>query len=348
MVSYATGGISLRLVRLALLLIMVLAAAPIHPALAQAPVKIRAGWVSAPASLVPLLFLKPGVARHHGKSYLFDPIYFSSSTLQITAISQNEIDIAAFGYTSFPLAIQNAGLSDLRIVADEIQDGAPGYYSTPYFVRKDSGINRIEDMRGKIAVTNGLGSGVDIVMRTALRRHGLEAQRDYTMIEAPFPTHKAMLKDHKGDLVVGVLPFSYDPELNEFAKPLFTTQSSLGRIALSFWAARKPFIDRNTAALLDLLEDYGTILHWLYDPANHKEAVEITARFLKRPPTVFEDWLFTKRDFYRDLDGRPDLHVVQESIDKVKELGFIKETLDVAKYADLRLVEEASRRRTRH
>jgi sulfonate transport system substrate-binding protein len=335
----------LRAVTLGLILIAALATAPLRPAFGQAPVKIRAGWISAPASLVPLLFLKPDVAKHHGKSYLFEPIYFSSSTLQITAISQNELDIAAFGYTSLPLAIQNAGLSDLRIIADEIQDGAPGYYSTPYFVRKDSGISRIEDMKGKIAVTNGLGSGVDIIMRTALRRHGLEAQRDYTMIEAPFPTHKAMLKENKGDLVVGVLPFSYDPELNEFAKPLFTTQSSLGRIALSFWAARKPFMDRNAAALLDLLEDYGAMLHWFYDPANHKEAVQITARFVKQPPALFENWLFTKRDFYRDLDGKPDLRVIQDSIDKVKELGFIKETIDAAKYADLSLVEQASRRR---
>jgi NitT/TauT family transport system substrate-binding protein len=333
---------SVRAIRFGLLLVVLASA---HPAFAQAPVKIRAGWVSAPASLVPLLFAKPGVAKHHGQSYQFEPIYFSSSNLQITAISQGELDVAAFGYTSFPLAIQNAGLSDLRIIADEIQDGAPDYYSTPYFVRKDSGISKIEEMKGKIAVTNGLGSGVDIIMRTALRRHGLEAQRDYTMIEAPFPTHKAMLKEHKGDLVVGVLPFSYDPELNEFAKPLFTTQSSLGRIALSFWVARKTFIDRNTAALLDLLEDYGTVLHWLYDPANHKEAVEITARFLRRPPALFDDWLFTKRDFYRDLDGKPDLQVIQESIEKVKELGFIKETVDASKYADLSLVDEASRRR---
>jgi sulfonate transport system substrate-binding protein len=200
-------------------------------------------------------------------------------------------------------------------------------------------------MKGKIAVTNGLGSGVDIIMRLALRRHGLQVQRDYTMIEAPFPTHKAMLKDHKGDLVVGVLPFSYDAELNEFAKPLFTTQSSIGRIALSFWAARKMFIDKNAAALIDLLEDYGTMLHWFYDPANRKEAVEMTARLLRRPPAVFEDWLFTNRDFYRDLDGKPDLKVIQESIEKVKELGFIKETVDASKYADLTLVEEATRRR---
>jgi hypothetical protein len=58
-----------------LLLIAALAAAAGHPAFAQAPVKIRAGWITTPASLVPLLFLKPGVAKHHGKSYTFDLLF---------------------------------------------------------------------------------------------------------------------------------------------------------------------------------------------------------------------------------------------------------------------------------
>jgi NitT/TauT family transport system substrate-binding protein len=71
----------------------------------------------------------------------------------------------------------------------------------------------------------------------------------------------------------------------------------------------------------------------------------MTARFVKRPPALFADWLFTNRDFYRDLDGKPDLKVIQDSIDKVKELGFIKETVDASKYADLSLIEEATRRR---
>src|SRR4051812_40444973 len=252
--------------RLGLPLILALVGALAHPVTAE-PVKIRVGWIVAPASLVPLLFLKPELAKHYNKSYSFDPVHFSSSNLQITAISQGEIDIAAFGYTSFPLAIQNGGLTDLRIVADEIQDGAPGYYSTPYFVRKDSGIDKIENMKGKVAATNGLGSGVDIAMRSALQKHGLEVTRDYTMIEAPFPAHKAILKEKKADLVVGVLPFSYDPELNEFAKPLFNTETGIGTTALSFWAVRKGFIDKNRAALIDLLEDYGAALRWCYDPA---------------------------------------------------------------------------------
>jgi NitT/TauT family transport system substrate-binding protein len=338
------GRFSMRGLRLGISLLLAALAALVQPARAE-PVKIRAGWIVAPASMVPLLFLKPELANHYGKSYTFEPIHFASSTLQITAISQGEIDIAGFGYTSFPLAIQNGGLSDLRIIADEIQDGAPGYYSTPYFVRKDSGIGKIEDMKGKVAATNGLGSGVDIAMRATLHKHGLEVTRDYTMIEAPFPAHKAMLKEKKVDLVVGVLPFSYDPDFNEFARPLFDTRSGIGPTALSFWAARKGFIDKNRAALVDLLEDYGRILRWCYDPANHAAAVAMTAGYLKRPPAGFDAWLFTKKDFFRDLDGKPDLKVVQASVDKVKELGFIKQPLDVSKYADLLLVEEAAKRR---
>src|ERR1044071_8159768 len=121
----------MRVTRLGIPLAIAIILSAALPAAAE-PVKLRVGWITAPASMVPLLFLEPGAAKHHGKSYVFEPINFGSSTLQITAISQGEIDIAAFGYTSFPLAIQNGGLSDLRIIADEIQDGAPGYYSTPY------------------------------------------------------------------------------------------------------------------------------------------------------------------------------------------------------------------------
>jgi sulfonate transport system substrate-binding protein len=313
-------------------------------ALAQQPVKIRAGWVTTPASLIPLIFAKPGLAKHKDKSYTFEPVYFAASPLQITALTNNELDIAALGYSSLPLAVLNAGLSDLRILADEIQDGVPGSYATPYWVRKDSGINRIEDLKGKVVATNGLGSGVDIIMRSTLLKHGLEAKRDYTIIEAPFPTHKAVLKERKADLVVTALPFTYDPEMIDMGKILFDARASFGPVALSFWVARKGFVDKNRAALTDLLEDYVVALRWYLDPANHKEATEILGGFLKRPPASFEGWLFTNRDFHRDRDGKPNLKALQANVDKVHELGFTKSTVPVDTLADLSLVEEAVKR----
>jgi hypothetical protein len=43
-------------------------------------------------------------------------------------------------------------------------------------------------------------------------------------------------------------------------------------------------------------------------------------------------------------DLRPDLGSIQRGVDQLKEFGFIKSTIDVPKYADLTLVDEAASR----
>jgi sulfonate transport system substrate-binding protein len=127
-------------------------------------------------------------------------------------------------------------------------------------------------------------------------------------------------------------------------KILFDSRSGFGELALSFWTARKPFVDKNRPALVDLLEDYVVALRWYLDPANHNGAAQVTANFLKRPAASFGGWLFTNRDFYRDRNGVPSLKALQDNIDKVKELGFIKASLEEAPFADLTLIEEAANR----
>ena len=107
--------------------------------------------------------------------------------------------------------------------------------------------------------------------------------------------------------------------------------------------ARKSFIDKNRAAMTDFIEDTIRIVRWYLDPANHKEVVEICARITKRPPEQF-DWVFTARDNYRDPDMKPDLVALQRGVDVMKELGFVKTSLDVKAYADLSLIEEAAKR----
>jgi sulfonate transport system substrate-binding protein len=308
------------------------------------PVKIRAGWVVAPASLVPVLFVKQGLARHQGKSYLFEPVYFGASPPQITALSVGELEIAALGFSSFPFAVQNAGLTDLRIVADEIQDGGKDNFSTHYMVKKESGIATVADLKGKVLATNGIGTGVHMAMRAMLQRSGLQDKRDYTVIEAPFPTMKAVLLDGKADLVVATTPFVFDPELQAKARVLFTQRDAMGTSELSFWAARSGFIGKNRAAMVDLLEDSLRAVRWYLDPANRQEAIDILARFLKQPPARFEAWVFSKNDFYRDPDGLVNLDALRGNIELMRTLGIINAELDPAKYADLDMVREAAQR----
>ena len=87
---------------------------------------IRIGWVVAPADLVTLMFLKPELAPHAGKTYVPELIHFAGTPTAMTALAAGQIDCAALAYSTFALGVENAGMEDLRIIADAIQDGVPG------------------------------------------------------------------------------------------------------------------------------------------------------------------------------------------------------------------------------
>jgi sulfonate transport system substrate-binding protein len=180
-------------------------------------------------------------------------------------------------------------------------------------------------------------------MRSFLLKHNLRYPGDFNTVEVPFPNMKAVLLDKKVDLITGALPFMYDPELLAKAHTLFTLKDGLGGAELSMWTMRETFITAHRAAVVDLLEDTVRAYRWYHDPANHKEAVDIVAHFTKLPPERL-DWLFTKRDNYRDPNGIPSLETLQHNVDDVHKLGFIKAPLDVTKYADLSMVKEAAAR----
>jgi sulfonate transport system substrate-binding protein len=308
------------------------------------PVKLRVGWIVPVTNLASIMFIKKGIARHNGQSYIVETTRFQGSTLQISALANGELDLALLGFTSMPLAIENAGMNDLRALFSELQDGTPGYYSNEFMVLADGPVRKVEDLKAKVLATNALGSAVDIAMRAMLRRHKLEDKRDYTVVEAPFPTMRAMLAERKVDLVPSVPPFSTHPEMRKLGRTLFTEADAIGVGELGLWAAGEEFIRKNRAALIDFLEDYLRIVRFYTDPANHKEAVDIAANFSKLPAAVFDDWLFTKKDYYRDPNGQVDMRSLQATFDIQRELGFIKTNIDAGRYVDFTLILEAARR----
>ena len=311
---------------------------------AAEPVKIRASWIVAPSDWAPLLPEKPELMKNNGKSYLFEPMRFQGTPAVITALANNEIELGNLAFSSLALAIQNAGLEDLRIVGDQFKDGTEGHYSNQFFVLKDSPIRKVEDLKGKIVATNAAGSAVDIAMRAMLRKHGLEDKRDYTVVEAPFPTMKAMLAQSKADLATLVAPFAFDPELERIGRPLFNQREAMGPTQMIVWVARADFLRKNRAAMLDFMEDAVRVVRWYLDPDNHDAAVAIAAKITKLRPELFAGWLFTNKEYARSPDLIPDLKALQSNIDVQRELGFLKGPIDIEKYADLSIVREAAQR----
>jgi sulfonate transport system substrate-binding protein len=313
------------------------------PARADGPLVIRHGYVAiVGGTLSPLIFAARDVMAHYGKSYTVDAIHFAGTSQELTAIAAGEVDIITIAYSSLGIAVENAHLDDLRIVADGFQDGAGDYVSSPYLVRNDGGIKTVEDLKGKVMVVNVLGAAVDLGGRAMLKQHGLDAGKDYTVIEAEFPTMGAMLLSQKADLIADVPPFSLEPKLVAGAHVLFHMKDSMGPSQMIMLAARAPFLDKNRAALGDFFADYAHGLAWILDPANREAAIALAAAASKLPPERLRGYYLTKDDYYRDPRGLPDLKALQRNIDTQYQLGFLKSEFDAAKYADLSFMERAS------
>ncbi|HUB94794.1 MAG TPA: ABC transporter substrate-binding protein [Stellaceae bacterium] len=309
------------------------------------PVEIKVAWIVAPTDSPLAMLGKQGISRHEGTSYKLDYVHFTSTPAMITALASGDVDLAPLGFPALALAIENAHLDDLRVVTDWLEDGVGQSFSNPFFVLNDGPVKRIEDLKGRIVSSNAIGAAIDIGLRIMLRKHGLEDKRDYTLVESMFPTMKPELLEHKVDLVSVVPPFAFDPQLNAVGHALFTQKEAMGGPSqLLTTVARKPFIDKNRAALVDYFEDNLRQVRWYFDPKNHDEVIKIVTAYTKTPPSLWAGWAFTPKDSYRDPDGKPNLDALQRNIGTAHELGFIPAPLDPHHYADLSLVAEAAAR----
>jgi NitT/TauT family transport system substrate-binding protein len=307
------------------------------------PVKIRVAWIAPISNWGAMILEKKELARHLGKSYQYEPVHYAGTPQMITALANNELEVANLAFSTLQIAIENAKIDDLRVIADEIQDGVPNYYSQEYMVLKNGPIKKVEDLKGKVVAINAAGSAVDVATRTMLRKHGLENKRDYVMIEAPLPTMRAVLSEKKADLVPTVPPFAFDPALRAVAHSLFTNKDVAGVMQLLMWCARGSFIEKNRAAMVDFMEDAIRITTWYLDPKNHAEVAAISSKLTKQPPERF-GWAYTNQDYHHAPGMKPDLEALQRNVAMIKDLGIVNTVMDVKKHADLSLIEEASKR----
>jgi NitT/TauT family transport system substrate-binding protein len=308
------------------------------------PMKLRIGYVIPGADAPLLMFGQPGIAKHEGKTYTLDATHFQGTSPMITALAAGELDLTTFAYSSFALAVENAQMQDLRIISDIFQDGVEGYWTNEDYVLNDSEIKTVEDLKGKVLAVNVVGSAVDIALRAMLVKHHLDPKKDVTIVEVPLPGMRAELQEKKVQLIAPAPPFSYDPALRAIAHALFTQKEAIGRSQMIILVGRSAFLQKNRAVVTDYLEDELRALHWYTDPANHDAAVKLVADFSKQPVERFSGWLLSHGDFYHDPNGMPDLAALQAAISLQHQLGFLKNDLDVEKYADLDLVKDAAAR----
>jgi hypothetical protein len=147
-----------------------------------------------------------------------------------------------------------------------------------------------------------------------LAKHHLQDKRDMTIIEVRFPDQNNAeggqgRSDQRG------LALRLDPDLLATLRTLFNQDEAVGRSQMIIRVTRDGFLKKHRAKMVDSIEDYLHALHYLADPLHHQEAVEIVAEATKQKPASFEGWIFTDKDYYRDLKALPNHEALPANVD---------------------------------
>lgn len=317
-----------------------LAAATYSPVRA-APVELRIGYDVIPVHIIPVIFRMPEFLKGYGKDYTIKFFRFRGSPLQVQALAANEIDIAALAFSTFATSISTAKLP-IKGIADLAQDGP--WYSQNFAVKKDSPIKKVEDLKGKTIAVNAFGGATDMAARSVMVKHGLTPDKDVRIIEASFGAMGAMVRGGKIDVGSFPAPFWANESKKGDLRSLFRQSDGLGDQQFLLYAAKTEFIEKNRKALIAYYADYLRGLKAVLDPKNRAKVLKVMAEAASAPQSRFENWaLLEGKDYYHSPDGKINAKALQNNINSLKELGLLKETLDVAPHVDNSLLDEAAK-----
>jgi NitT/TauT family transport system substrate-binding protein len=306
-----------------------------------APVTIRyaTGGGIGPNEMETVIYLdwmQKNVLKGYGKDYTLDLTFTRGTPEAGTLLAAGQADMATLSFAVFATSVLKETVpGGMAIVCDNYQDGRPGYVQNTFFVLNDSPIRSTADLKGKKVGINAFGSAVDLALRVKLKKDGIDPRRDLTIVEVAFPNQAAALREKRIDCGILILPFMAIEVRRGDLRPLFTGGDAFGPYAVIFQVATNAFLSKNEAAAKSFLADYVAGLHWFYDPANRKKAVEMTAEFTKSSAEVLDSYFMTEHDYYRDRNGCVSAAVIQTPIDAMHAEGFLDRTIKVADYLKL-------------
>src|SRR5205085_6565452 len=96
---------AMRLLRYAAVALVIGLAAFVSSARAAEPYHLRIGWVVAGADFATLMFAKPELARHAGKSYIPELTHFEGTSTAMQALATGELDTDALADPTLALRV---------------------------------------------------------------------------------------------------------------------------------------------------------------------------------------------------------------------------------------------------
>lgn len=260
--------------------------------------------------------------------------YFKEEGLKVTftqmgggaellpAVSAGQIDIT-LSIPSPAIQAREKGFDFKMVMQNEIS-AKEGEDSQAIFVRADSGINGLQDLKGKQLAVNNIGNQTWLAFVEVLEMNGVD-KKDVNFLELPFPNMEDALVNKQIDAVYNVEPFTSKMLTNADLKAISypATESLPGQPAGAFWASEKWLASNGQTAekFVNAMKKATAYL------AEHPEETNtLIAEYTGLPPAMIENMkpiIWTSEVEQDTLQGLLDLmkkHGLLEKEMKVEEI----------------------------
>jgi NitT/TauT family transport system substrate-binding protein len=212
------------------------------------------------------------------------------------------------GGFDFKMVMQN------EVAASEAPD------SQAVFVRADSKVSRVADLKGKRIAVNNIGSQMWLSMVEVLDRAGVD-QDDVQFLEMPFPNMREALANDQVDAVFNVEPFTSDMAASgDFQAISYAATEALpGQPVGAFWATTQWYEENEQAAekFVAAMDEVNTYLASHPDETNQliSEYTGIDLPVIEKMTPI--NW-----------DSEVDRSTVQELLDLMRERGLLSKPVE--------------------
>ena len=257
----------------------------------------------------------------------FEPIRFSGWPELKEAFLSNYLQ-ATFILAPMAMALKEQGVP-IKIVYLGHRDG------TAMMVHKDSGIYRIEDLKGKKVAVPNRYSNQRLLIFKALRDHGMTIN-DIQMLEMPPPDMPAALATRSVDAVTSGEPFMGQTELDGYGRVLYLTKDVWPNFISCVLAVHDDVIKNQPEKVQELVDGIAKSGKWIEEGMDHRmEAAQFVAKnYYNQNPRLLEFVLSKPPDRVRYNQLEPLKPDFEEIMRLGIEGGILKGAIKFEDYVD--------------
>jgi NitT/TauT family transport system substrate-binding protein len=292
------------------------------------PPTIRLGYGGAAEEPVWLIIAKPELGTNNGKTYKLDATRFVSSDKRAQALEAGAIDLTSGSANGVIFAAAEGAVS--KIIASVSRESTRGF-ATSFYVRADSPIKTVQDIKGKIVAINGFSTSGELWLKAALDKVGLD-EKDVTITPISFPAMQEALEAKKVDIAELPQPFAALAEKQINARKIFDSKFGVPfDEELIVLAGKDEFLKKNAEAVRGFLEDVKAATQYYLAKPQEARQLLIDTKMVRVVPDVYLDM----HDYYRDPTLKPDVDSLANMQAFQIKAGFQQKAIDVKTVVDL-------------